>query len=188
MLLALALACAPEQPASPDTGGDSGVDAVPVTDTDLEPGDPCFVHPPQLLVGTGAYAWEPIEGPLQMVRGPQGGWHLLGSVLVRGTDPVVTLTFTVELVEEGATVADNVYTVQLIEDGPCSGSFYGLYAYLDVSEVAQGELDTPPEVLANRAVRIHMTATDEAGRFAEHEQIVVVQRDPIDLPDTGAWR
>ena len=36
------------------------------------------------MIGTGEYAWESIStgDEITMVHGPQGGWHILGSVRI----------------------------------------------------------------------------------------------------------
>ena len=44
---------------------------------------PCPEPPVSLEIGTGEAAFEPIAAPLPVVNGPQGGWHVFGSL--RGT-------------------------------------------------------------------------------------------------------
>lgn len=46
---------------------------------------------PEVLLGGGEYLWQDlVDGdPIDVVYGPQGGYHLLGSVRVRGLDPGV---------------------------------------------------------------------------------------------------
>lgn len=63
---------------------------------------PCPDPPVSLQIGTGEDAFEPIAAPLPVVNGPQGGWHVFGSLegtglwtggedaLFDGTAPTVT--------------------------------------------------------------------------------------------------
>ena len=56
---------------------------------------PCSQEPPKLEIGTGESSFESIEqgDSLVMVHGPQGGWHMLGSMYLQNTGPVVELDF-----------------------------------------------------------------------------------------------
>lgn len=144
-------------------------------------GDDSAALGPEVHVGTGADTWEPLaEGdPLTMVHGPQGGWHLLGSLWVANEQGVVTVHFTVDT-DAGIRVADNLYTVQLASDPRGGGVYPGMYAYLYVQELAEGEADTPPELLADTTLHLRMEVLDEAQRTGWDEVRVKAALDPAD--------
>jgi hypothetical protein len=147
----------------------------------------CFDDPVQIDIGTGETTFEPltVAEAVTMVHGPQGGWHILGSVRAHNTDPVITVHFTVTHAPTGATVADNTYRVAIVTDGDCSGYFPGMYGYLDVSDIVSGELDTPPELMAHDTLTMTMEVTDYSGRTATQTLQVTAAPDPADVEDTG---
>ena len=94
------------------TGGDkdsSGParDSAPPVDPLCEQ-DACLCEDPQVSVGTGDDSFVPLEegDPVMMVHGPQGGWHMLGSVQVAHTTEVVNIRFVIDTLD-GVVVADN---------------------------------------------------------------------------------
>jgi hypothetical protein len=72
-----------------------------------------------------------------MVHGPQGGWHVEASMRVTNTVPIVAIRYTIEA--EGARISDNNYRVQILQDGPCTGYYPGMYGYLNVTALAVGD-------------------------------------------------
>lgn len=141
---------------------------------------------PFIEVGGGETRFEPLaEGqPHTIVHGPQGGWHMLGSVRTHGFDEIVSIRFVIEAVEmDGAVVSDQYYRVQCIEDPDDPDALYypGLYGYLDVEALAQGELDTPPELLSYQQVRLQMIVDDTLGHQAQASVQVQAEPDPDDL-------
>lgn len=155
----------------------AGDDVVPRPDTGC--GEEVSV-----AVGTGDAAYVPLEpgDEVTMVHGPQGGWHILGSVLVQNTAPIVSLRFTIHTVEGGALIADNTYRVLLVDAPPCGGSFPGMYAYLNVSALAEGEADTPPELLDGARLKMRVEADDGEGGVGAGELEVIAALDPVDQP------
>ncbi|MEC7984182.1 MAG: hypothetical protein VX278_03405 [Myxococcota bacterium] len=155
----------------------------------------CSLQTPSLEIGTGESSFEPIaEGAsLVMVHGPQGGWHMLGSMSLLNTGPVVELDFRIYDEESGVIVSDNHYRVGLVMDTECSGFYPGMYGYLNVSGLSVGDLDTPPELLGGHILRMEMDANDctasqdEAGqcvraeRWSNSEILVEAALDPIDM-------
>ena len=85
MLVALLGACSSH-------GGDSASDAARAE---------CETAAPTAVVGTGEYAWEPLEpgNEITMVHGPQGGWHILGSVRIDAMYENVEIRYTMPLGE-----------------------------------------------------------------------------------------
>ena len=154
----------------------------------------CFDVSPQISVGTGEQEFlsmEP-EQELVMVHGPQGGWHMLGSIYLAHTLPIVEIDYTITDIESGTMVSSNHYRVGLVMEDECTGYYPGMYGYLNVQELANGELDTPPELLANHLLLLEMksndctTSQDERGdcaraqRWAQGEFVVRAALDPID--------
>lgn len=161
-----------------DSGGTpAGDDTGEVTETG------CAANEPRIEVGTGASAFEDLSpgDPVVMVHGPQGGWHLLGSVRAWNMTDVVQIHFLVTVEETGAVVADNSLYVQMIRREECLGEYPGMYAYLNVTDLADGELDTPPELLSYETLVFEATVTDQDGRVAESSVTITATPDPVDL-------
>lgn len=174
--LVLLAACGePEDSGTPAKGGD---------DTGTEPTG-CFAEEARIDVGTGAEAFEELApgDPVVMVHGPQGGWHLLGSVRTHNMTDVVRIRFEVVVEESGAVVADNSLYVQTLGDGECAGVYPGMYAYLVVDHLAEGEADTPPELLAYESLLFRAEVEDQDGRTAAAEVRITATPDPVDLED-----
>ncbi len=145
----------------------------------------CFDHDPDIEVGTGAASFVSLnEGdPVVMVHGPQGGWHLLGSVRAWNMTDVVQIHFLVTVEETGAVVADNSLYVQMIREEECLGVYPGMYAYLNVTALADGDRDTPPELLAYQRLVFTATVTDQDGREVTASLPITATPDPSDLGD-----
>ena len=175
LLVALCAACAGGgDSGDPDSGADSGA-----------PAGACDGASPSIDVGTGTDSFEElVDGdPLTMVHGPQGGWHLLGSVRTRNMTPVVRIRFEVVVDDSGVVVADNSLYVQTLPDGECGGVYPGMYAYLTVDALADGDLDTPPELLSYETLRFRAEVEDQEGRTATAEVRITATPDPSDLED-----
>ena len=150
------------------------------------PTDPGLSPHAWVQVGGGDDHFEPLADgdPLVMVHGPQGGWHVLGSVRDGGLDAVVEIRFRVWAEEHGgALISDNRYRVQQVPDPEQPGAYAypGMYGYLWVDELAQGELDTPPELLAWQELRLRMDLVDERGNATTGQLRVIAEPDPDDL-------
>lgn len=154
----------------------------------------CFDIPPQLFVGTGEHEYlslEP-EQEIVMVHGPQGGWHMLGSIYLTHTLSIVEIDYSITDLESGVMVSNNHYRVGLVMEDECSGYYPGMYGYLNVHELVDGDLDTPPELLGNHLLVMNMKSNDctesqeERGdcvrseRWSEGEFIVRAALDPVD--------
>lgn len=183
-LLLLLSACGEPEP---------GVDSAPAADDsgDAPPG--CFAADPALDVGTGSNGFEALESgdPLVMVHGPQGGWHMLGSVRTHNMEPIVRIQFVVTVASSGAEVANNSLYVQTITDpdDPCVGVYPGMYAYLNVADLVDGDDDTPPELLGYETLVFTAVVTDDNSVPPAPERVVrasvsvTATPDPIDLED-----
>lgn len=192
--VSLALGCTASNKA-PETGTDGGADTGgPGSDTDDTGSGPlsCSDFSPRVEIGTGDSTFETLveAEPVVMVHGPQGGWHMLGSVRTHNMHNIIEVHYTVTDVESGVRVSDNNYRVAVVEDGECTGYYPGMYGYLDVADLATDVANRPPEVLGYKLVDIQMTVTDYEGREVVETLRVTAQPDPVDLSgadgDTGS--
>jgi len=191
--VALGLACTSGTDSPKDSDADTGQS--PSDDTDGsddtastdDTGWSCEEGSPHVEVGTGDSGYEPLSSgaPVTMVHGPQGGWHVLGSARLWNMEPIVDIHFVVTDIERDAVVADNVYRVATVVETECTGLFWGMYGYLDVREIEEGELDTPPELLAYQDLRMTLIVSDRTGAVVESSVVVKAVPDPQDLNDTG---
>ncbi len=174
----------------PGDGGDTGGHGAVTDDTGTGP-EACTDLPARVEIGTGDSTFEALveAEPVVMVHGPQGGWHMLGSVRTHSMHNIIEVHYTVTDVESGVRVSDNNYRVAVVEDGECTGYYPGMYGYLDVADLATEVATRPPEVLGYKLVDIQMTVTDYEGREVTEILRVTAQPDPVDLPgadgDTG---
>ena len=187
----LSIACS----STKDTAG------VDTDDTSVQGPTGCLALTPDIEIGTGELSFESLsEGaPVVMVHGPQGGWHLLGSLRFENLKQIVEIDFNVYDEVSGVQIVDNHYRAAMLLDGDCSGYYVGMYGYINVSDLQDGELDTPPELLAGHDLRMSFHVTDcsevmqsngectPETRFASKELIVKAALDPIDMPqeDSG---
>ncbi len=133
-------------------------------------------------IGDGTDPFVPLldGGAVTMVHGPQGGWHMLAGVRVSHTDDIVSIHYTIETVPDRVSVSDNSYRVQLRDEGNCQGTYWNMYGYLDASELAVGELDTPPELLCGATLELTIAVEDGDGKGAEASLQVTAAADPLD--------
>jgi hypothetical protein len=138
------------------------------------------------VIGDGQPVFTPlIPGQeVTIVHGPQGGWHVLASIQLANMIPFVTVEYTVDTIPDLTRVSYNLYNIQ-IDWADCVGELVNIFGYLEVSALEEGDLDTPPELLVGRTIRLTMKVTDVEGRTATASIDVVGKLDAIDLPDTG---
>jgi hypothetical protein len=120
-----------------------------------------------------------------MVHGPQGGWHMLGSVRISNMSEIVSVHFLITHQDSGVVVADNTYRVATIYDeASCEGYYPGMYGYIYVEELTDGEADTPPELMSYDTVTFCMEVTDQEDRVVSDCLDIVATPDPVDI-DAG---
>ena len=141
--------------------------------------DPCA---PAVEIGTGEQFFVGLTpgDPLMMVHGPQGGWHMLAGVRITGTAPEVHIKYEIVHQPTGLVVSDNSYNLALLMDQDCSGTFVGMYGYLDVSGLVDGELNTPPELIAGDNMILRMDVQDFNFVKTSGELMVTAALDPVD--------
>jgi hypothetical protein len=169
MLLALLGAC------SSTDRQDSASDAASVD---------CESAAPTAVIGTGEYAWEALApgDEITMVHGPQGGWHILGSVRLDAMYENVEIRYTITDVPSGHVVSDNDYFVQQVPLDGCQGEVIGRYGYLsDYDELVSGESDTPWELLACHEVTLAMSIVDRTWKKSVETSLTAIAvPDPAD--------
>lgn len=172
-MLLLLLAC---QPAPVDDTGDDP-STLPVGDIDAA----CMNEAATVELGTGDTGFVPLaDGDhVTMVHGPQGGWHVLASARVAYTLDVVAITYTIDAL--GSEVSWNRYVVDLVPEDTCVGAYAGMYGYLDVSRLAEGDADTPPELLVGAELTLTLVIEDHDGRTATDSRTVIADPDPADV-------
>ena len=159
--------------------------------------NPCYSKTPQVHIGTGEYEWKELsEGDsVMMVHGPQGGWHMLGSIWLENSAQIVEVSFQIYTMEN-IVISDNNYRVAMVMEEECVGFYPGMFGYLNVSELEEGNRNTPPELLADTQVRFEIQTNDcsntmndrgecsRDGRWSKSTIIVNTELDPQDIEST----
>ena len=142
----------------------------------------CRCEEPSIEIGSTANSFVPIEdgGDAVMVFGPQGGWHIWGAIKTYNTRDVVKIQFQVRDLVSDTLVVDVSNQVGLAMGDDCSGTYTGMYGFLDFMHLVDGELDTPPELLCNHPIRLSMSLTDTGGRTIAKEVDLFARPDPAD--------
>ena len=93
-------------------------------------------------------------------------------------------------------ISDNNYRVAMIMEEECVGYYPGMFGYLNVSELEDGERNTPPELLEDTKVRFEIQTNDCSNtmndrgecsretRWSKSTQIVSTELDPQDIEST----
>jgi hypothetical protein len=172
-LLVLCGGCGPAT--NSDSGGEIG---------------PCDTNGARIEIGTGGASFETLGAgdPVMMVHGPQGGWHILGSIRTWNTTPIIRIAYDIRAVDEDTYISQNEYHVMLAMDEECSGYYPGMYGYLDVSPLAAGGLNEPAELLSYSSVEMSMSIEDQDGQTSSDTILVTAIPDPQDVvgDDTGS--
>ena len=138
---------------------------------------------PQVEVGTGEQAFEPIGdgATLHFIQGPQGGFHVLGSVRVRGIDPGNTADLrddrnpeTIFRVwRDGSRIdvdaAHFVRGLPALDDSP---GWFGLVGRFVILDIATGD------ALVGASIRLEVEITAADGTRVEDARMVTAQPHP----------
>lgn len=105
--------------------------------------------PAEVVFGLDAEPFAPlVDGdPVAIERGPQGGWHFPLDAEISGFGPLVSVTLWADDRESGARVAESWLILNPTPTDACAARLGRMLAILDVSALADGDADTPPEVL-----------------------------------------
>ncbi len=134
--------------------------------------------PPEVILGTGLEAWVPLADgdDVGIVQGPQGGYHVFGSVRATGLDPGNPLDLYAECnpttefrayrgdvrVDLGA----STYR-QGLDPGP--EPYHEMIGRLIILDIAS------PAELDGVALRLEVTITDHDGLTASDQRMVVAR-------------
>ncbi len=173
-----AMACAPSPDASTPSGDLGASDARGPSPMPFDAGMYSAIS---LELGTGFTAWAPVSpmgSRVELVHGPQGGYHIYGRVRFAGFAPDVYVFFRVTPVDGGAPVNDP--TARIRRNNP-----QGLTAYQGGWETTYGELviftqiASPNEVVGRHFVWEVVVQDVATGRLATTQrEITVVDDEP----------
>ena len=158
------------------------------TDTAVD----CFSKTATIELGGGELTFEPFSVPVPeviMVHGPQGGWHILGSILTQNIRQIVELDFDIFHLATGSQISDNTYRLAMVMEDECSGYYPGLFGYINFAEHIDGENDTPPELFSDDRMEMVMRINDcssslqQSGTCIKSESWVEVRQEVIARPD-----
>lgn len=143
-----------------------------------------------LTIGNGEEPFEerPEGSCHTMVHGPQGGWHMEVSARVCGTYDRVYLHYEILDAETQVRISDNTYKVALEpEPSGCCGTFQGMYGYLDMSGLREGDADTPPELICLNELELRLEVWDLAGQVVQSTRRVIgaPHADDLSICDPG---
>lgn len=153
----------------------------------------CDDPEPQIAAGTGEQAFVPVSNgeEIEIIRGPQGGWHIVGSVRVANLSEFVTIDFTLTDVETGTEVSVQRSQTSLFAPyGDCIGEKLGLLGVFDPALIAplqagDGTL-TPCDLFGGHTVRMHFSVTEalvDTPRTLERDVDIVAYAAPECWPE-----
>ena len=181
-VLILLVGCGDRDTSVDDTGPEA-CDPSDTADSGLQVGvigGECRCEDAAITIGEGGEQYvPPVEGAcLQMVHGPQGGWHLPAALLASNTRNVISIVAWAET--GGVRMTDELtYRVQLVPEDTCEGSFPNMYLYLTTKHSSPE--DNPAELFSCQEVVITMCIDDTGGNAVCGERTVVVAPDPRDV-------
>jgi hypothetical protein len=166
--------------------GDSGTD----TDTDTDGTTAsCTDDPLTLELGTGELVFEALVegGDVQMVHGPQGGWHVDVAGLVGGSSQEVSILPSLVIPGQGDLQVAGDQQPEFValasyDDATCAGEYFGVRAFLDDVATPPGGL-TYQEFICSLAgaATLEVTVEDIANGDSVTESIgVTLLADPSD--------
>ena len=195
-LLALLVACSSgklgDTSSVTTTEPDPATDADTDTDTDTDT-DP---NAPRIQIGEGETEFLDIdEGDLvDLWHGPQGGWHIFGSVRTWNLGEIATIIYWITDDELGWEIANVEHKVLMPTGTDCDGclEYVGMFGYVFIEDYTVGmecgqcgKSDcVPPEVLIGHPATICMSVEDTDGVMAQDCLQVLIDEDPtgIDAP------
>lgn len=164
LAVASLLACGNTQKLPPDVTTDVGTDARSDAETS------------RAELGTGQLSWEDLttDGThVELIHGPQGGYHVFGRVRFTGLSPQVGITFEVTPVEGGAPVNDPTDRIVLAEGR-------GLLPVGQAWETSNAQLVVlttihDPSPVVGRRFRFSVTVTSTAtGESARDTRVITI--------------
>jgi len=153
--------------------------------------DPCELDSITIELGTGEDEYLPLSDgdTLEMVRGPQSGWHFILAFLAYQSEEIMWYEVagydvaTGELVCQHGTAPVNQ---RLEAQDECRGTYRNIYCYAltpMADALVDGDCDTPPETLVDRELRFELQYRDDTDRSATDQLFVIAAPDPDDRTD-----
>ena len=135
-------------------------------DAATPPGDPCLPGPsPTLEIGTGDQGYLPMPDPLEVVHGPQGGYHVVLAFEATYLDASAVVAGAVTGTLGGEVVATSQPYLELRCDPDTQTLVaWGTLLIYSNGNIAAGDLS--PEELDGEPTTIVATLTDSAGAAA----------------------
>ena len=119
---------------------------------------------------------------------------MLGAIRATNTTSIIRIAFEIRDLNTGVFISDTDYHVMLKmdENEECTGIYPAMFGFLDVSELVDGDLDEPAELLSYAEVEMTMSIEDHTEpnpKTASASLVVTAIPDPQDVngkdPDTG---
>lgn len=131
---------------------------------------PPLDEPPWIEVGTGRHAFVAVDdgAPLELVRGTQGGYHVLLGVRGRGFD-AADIDLRVRLEQDGRIVGGARLGETMALGADSHYASPGIVAVFDISE---------PSEVEGRPTRAHVELTDRDGLILDDDLDFVPLRQP----------
>jgi hypothetical protein len=176
---------------------DSETDTVPVdtwVDDTGPPPDPCMTARSVVQLGTGEFSFVELTpgADLEMVHGPQDGWHFWAAIRASYSPQFVNVVIDTTHVPSGVVISHLDLTIPLLPDPPpaqpggweCNGGFNGLFAVLDTTAVQAG---VPVyEAICGDEVTMALTLRTLTGELIGRDSVrFVAQPDPVDAAHCG---
>lgn len=161
MILALVLLACSGDGEDPPTDRSVDTATTPIgtdsrTDTATSPtGDTAPTCAPSVELGTGELAFETLTDRIDMINGPQGGWHVVTAVRIcdLGSDAVLSFSAT-RMADELEVGGSGMVSRILVPDGDCCYVAVDVYTYLLVPGY-----DRPADALHDQQVRLDVDVT-----------------------------
>jgi hypothetical protein len=129
--------------------------------------DPCMPGPnPSLEIGQGEFEYEPLEagGTIELIHGPQGGFHTLTGLLARDIDASEQLTAELRGYVGDEQVGGSFPYVNFRCAGDAGSEAWAVYLFWE----------RPPEQLHMQTVRIEVELTDADGTVVQASKEAVI--------------
>lgn len=159
----------------------------------------CSDPSPQIAVGTGTTAFEPLaEGDeVTLWRGSQGGYHIFGAVATANLGEYADVVFTLTDVESGLLVGNATARTAMVPSGDCVLTVFNLLGIFDPdlyeSLVGGEDNDVPCEIFDHHTMRMGFEVTgidgdtfEEVGTLTAELDVVAVPAPDCQPPPEGA--
>ena len=135
------------------------------------PSLPTEAPPPSIEIGTGTDSFIPIlDGEdIELIAGPQGGWHIEAAIRFQSVDPN-SLKLTYEIHEPDQTLILNFAAIRLLDSGLVKreGEFY-----VRAGDIVILRIQTPAEIVG-KEVEFDLTAEPQSGTVLKDRRRLII--------------